>query len=332
MADIQRRPFVNHLRGAPTAHVRHWRRGRLAHDGVGQSFWFRPLSAVLAEVPVDDRELPLLVHGRTADFQDVAVQCAVTFRIADPAAAAARIDFAIDPTTGQWRAAPLEQLGGLLGELAQQHVVDLVAGLPLLDALTEGLPKVRARVAGALAADERLAATGVHVVDVRVTALRPEPEVERALQTPTREHVQQQADRATFERRALAVESERAIAENELATQLELAVREEQLVAQRGANERRRATESGAASQIEAEAEAQCLRLSAQARADGIRAVGAAEADAEGARLAAAATVDVDVLLALAARQLAENLPEIGALTITPDLLTAALNRLAGTP
>ena len=154
MADIQRRPFASHLRGAPTAHVRHWRRGRIAHDGVGQSFWFRPLSAVLAEIPVDDRELPLLVHARTADFQDVAVQCAVTFRIDDPGAAAARIDFAIDPATGRWRAAPLEQLGGLLGELAQQHVVDLVAGLPLLDALTEGLPQVRARVAGALGADE----------------------------------------------------------------------------------------------------------------------------------------------------------------------------------
>lgn len=331
MADIQRRPFLNHLRGAPTVHVRHWRRGRLAHDGVGESFWFRPLSAVLAEVPVDDRELPLLVHARTADFQDVAVQCAVTFRIADPAAASARVDFAIDPSTGRWRAAPLEQLSGLLAELAQQHVVDLVTGLPLLGALTEGVALVRARVAGALAADERLAATGVHVVDARVTALRPEPEVERALQTPTREHVQQQADRATFERRALAVESERAIAENELATQLELAVREEQLVAQRGANERRRATEHVAASQIEAEGETQRVRLSAQARADGIRAVGAAEADAEAARLAAAATVDVDVLLALAARQLAGNLPDIGTLTITPDMLTSALASLAGT-
>ena len=163
-----------------------------------------------------------------------------------------------------------------------------------------------------------------------MTALRPEPDVERALQTPTREHVQQQADRATFERRALAVESERAIAENELATQLELAVREEQLVAQRGANKRRRATESVAAAQIEAEGEAQRARLSTQARADGIRAVGAAEAEAETARLAALDSVDVDVLLALAARQLAANLPQIGTLNITPDVLTNALTRLAG--
>ena len=55
--------------------------------------------------------------------------------------------------------------------------------------------------------------------------------------------MQQEADRATFERRAVAVERERAIGENELQTQIELARREEQLVAQRGANARREAEE-----------------------------------------------------------------------------------------
>ena len=41
------------------------------HDAAGAAFWFRPLTAVLSEVPVDDRELPLLFHARTSDFQDV---------------------------------------------------------------------------------------------------------------------------------------------------------------------------------------------------------------------------------------------------------------------
>ena len=47
------------------------------------------------------------------------------------------------------------------------------------------------------------------------------------------------SDKATFERRALAVEREGAIAENELQNQIELARRQEQLVAQNGANARR---------------------------------------------------------------------------------------------
>lgn len=86
------------------------------------------------------------------------------------------------------------------------------------------------------------------------TSIRPEAELERALQTPMRERLQQDADKATYERRALAVERERAISENELQSQIELAKREELLVEQRGANERRRATEAAAAGRIEVEA------------------------------------------------------------------------------
>jgi hypothetical protein len=131
MADIKRYPMVRHLRGNPTMHVRHLRRGKAAHEGTGLSFFFRPLSAVLSEVPVDDRELPLLFHAQTADFQDLAVQASVTFRVTDPAVAGTRIDFSVDPDTGRWRGTPLEQVGGLLTETAQQQVLGLVASSPL---------------------------------------------------------------------------------------------------------------------------------------------------------------------------------------------------------
>ena len=84
MADINRVPFARHLRGSATTWIRHTRRGVTAHEGREQSFWFRPLSAVLSEVPVDDRELPMLFHARTLDFQDVTVQATVTYRVARP--------------------------------------------------------------------------------------------------------------------------------------------------------------------------------------------------------------------------------------------------------
>src|SRR5260370_6587357 len=110
MADIKRYPGLRHLRGTQTVYVRHLRRGRVAHEGTGQSFWFRPLSAVLSEVPVDDRELPLLFHARTADFQDITVQATITFRVTDPKVAASRIDFSINTYNGKWRATPLDPL------------------------------------------------------------------------------------------------------------------------------------------------------------------------------------------------------------------------------
>ena len=328
MADITKLFFLRHLRAGSTSHVRHLHRGEIAHDGAGQSFWFRALPAALSEVPLDDREQPLLFHGRTLDFQDVAVQATVTYRVADPAVAAARIDFGIDPDTGEWRSTPLDQLGSLLTELAQQHALDLLARLTLTRALAEAMTALRERIAAGLAGDPRLADTGLVVVDVRVVAVRAEPDMERALQTPTREQVQQEADRATYERRAVAVERERAIAENELQNQIELARREEQLVAQRGQNERLRAAEQAAAGRIEAQAEGERQGLLAEARAAATRIVGIAEADAEAARLAAYRDLETATLLGLAARELAANLPRIGTLTLTPDLLTPVLARL----
>lgn len=185
---------------------------------------------------------------------------------------------------------------------------------------------------------------------MRVVALRPEPEVERALRTPAREQIQQDADKATYERRAVAVERERAIAENELASQIELARREEQLVDQRGTNARREAEEHAAADAVRAGAEAartvrlaeaeatRSLRLAeaeasrkvrlAGAEAQAEREVGAARAEAQAAWLRVHGEVDVTTLHALTGTRLAENLPRIESVTVSPDVLTGLLAKL----
>jgi regulator of protease activity HflC (stomatin/prohibitin superfamily) len=328
MAVITRYPLLRHLRAAPTAHVRALRRGRVVHDGAGLAFWFRPLTASMSEVPLDDRELPLLFHARTADFQDVTVQASITYRIIDPTLAAQRIDFAIDTESGQWRASPLEQVAGLLTETAQQHGLDLLARTSLTAALVDGISTVRDRMSDGMTADDRLAETGIAVIGVRVVAIRPEPDVERALQTPAREQVQQDADKATFERRALAVERERAIGENELQTKIELARREEELVARNGANERLRTQESWAADAIATEAQARREVQLAEAKAEATRLVGTAEADADAARLAAYRDLSEATMLGLAVKELAANLPNIENLVLTPDLLAPLLTRL----
>ncbi|MEV7776116.1 SPFH domain-containing protein [Kitasatospora sp. NPDC086791] len=328
MADITRRFGLRHLRAVPTAHIRHLRRGRVAHDGTGLAFWFRPLTAAISEVPVDDRELAMLFHARTSDFQDVSVQATLTYRITDPATAATRVDFGIDPDTGAWRAAPLDQLATLLTETAQQHALGLLARTPLAGALADGVAAVRRRMTEGLADEPRITETGLAVIAVRVVALRPEPEVERALRTPARELVQQEADRATFERRAVAVEHERGIAENELANRIELARREEQLLAQQGANRRLQAEEEAAADRVRTDAEAQRRTRLAAAEAQAARELGEARAAAEAAWLAAHQQADPAVLRALALMRLAEHLPRIDSVTLTPDVLTGLLARL----
>jgi len=284
----------------------------------------------LSEIPVDDREQPLLFHGRTVDFQDVTVQATITYRVTDPATAATRIDFGIDPDRGVWRGTPLEQVGGLLNELAQQHALDLLAAMALPRALAEGMAALRERMTAGLTGDQRIADLGLSIVDVRVVAVRAEADVERALQTPTREQVQEDADKATYQRRALAVERERAIAENELQNQIELARREALLVEQKGQNERSRSTEQAAAGRIQVEAKAEEQRVLANAQAEATRVVGTAEADAEAARLAAYRDLEAATILGLAVKELAGNLPPIGTLNLTPDILSAFLGRLAG--
>jgi regulator of protease activity HflC (stomatin/prohibitin superfamily) len=329
MADIRKRFGVRHLRAEPTAYVCLMQRGRVVREGPGLAVWFRRLTASVSEVPIDERELPLVFHGRTADFQDVVVQATVTFRVADPGLAARRIDFSIDLDSGAWRSAPLEQLAGVLTELAQQYALAGLGHSALTALLVDGMPAIREAVSDGLRTDERIAEIGLEVVGVRVVALRPEPELERALQTPIRERLQQEADRATFERRALAVERERAISENEMQNQIELARREEHLVAQRGANERRAAEESAAAQAIHGEAAARHVRLMADANAEATRMAGEADAHAEAERLRAYREVSEATLLGLTLKELAGSLPSIQTLVLSPDVVTTALARLA---
>ena len=168
---------------------------------------------------------------------------------------------------------------------------------------------------------------GLGITSVRVVAVRPEQEVEKALQTPAREVIQQEADRATFERRALAVEKERAIQENELQNQIELARREEQLIKHRGANERTRVIDDADAKRIETEAKAQRTGTMADAEAARIRVTEAAKAEAEAERMEIYRDYPTQVLMALAAQNFATHMPAIEHLTLSPDVVGDFLNR-----
>lgn len=331
MATIKKYPGARRFLGTPTDHVVHLTRGTVAHEGVGQAFWFRPATSVLSEVPAADQELPVLFHALTSDHQDVTVQTNVTYRFADPVTVARRLDFGIFPVQpGAPAGTGRQQVTTIVGQLAQSRATDELATLTLDEAMSGGVTRLRDALTAALTADARLASTGIEVLGVHVLAVRPEADVEKALQTPVRERVQAEADRATYERRALAVERERAISENELASRIELATRREQLVAQEGANARREAEEAAAAALVEARAAAERRDLGAAAQAREVRLLGEAEAAKEAAAMAVYSGTDRGTILALALRDAAGSLPRVDSLTITPDLLTGALAALTG--
>lgn len=333
MAQITRFPFTRHLRSEPSHHVLHYRRGRLVRSGRGLAYWFMPLSASVAEVPCDDRDLAFLFHARTADFQDVTIQGVITYRVADPERIASRVDFSIDVARGVWKQTPLEQIGHLLSQLAQQFAWDYVAHTPVRAVLAEGMDHVCERVRDGFAKHAPLAEMGLAIVAVRITGVAPTADLEKALQTPTRESIQQQADEATFQRRALAVEKERAIQENELQNKIELAKREEFLIGQQGANAKRLAREKTEAEAIAAQAMAARVRLTAAAEADSIRVVQQAKVEAEKGRIDIYRELPSNVMMGLAARRFASKLQRIDHLNLGTDVLGGALTELleAGT-
>lgn len=339
MAQILRVPVFRHLRAEPSAHVLHYHKGKLARSGRGLSFWYRPLVSGLAEIPLDDREQAFLFAGRTQDFQDVAVQGAITWRVANAEELARRLDFSIDVERGQYLKKPFEQLAGIVAQLAQQVTLDHVAHRPLRAVLHEGVQPLRDRIEEFLRGSAELSEMGLQLVSVRVAKVSPNSELEKALQAPTRETIQQAADEAVFARRAMAVDKERAIAENELQNKIELARRAEALIAQEGANDRQRQEELATARRVEARSGAETALLAADGDAAVIRSRAAARAEAieqvHGARnrartveLEAYAKLPPAIMFGLALRELAGKLEQIGHLNVSPDALGPLLQNL----
>ena len=163
MAEIHRIPWFRHLRAETTSHVLAYRGGRLKRSGRGLAFWFFPMSAAIAEVPIDDRDLMFLFHGRTRDYQDIATQGVITYRVVDAEKLAERIDFSIDLYEGTHRKQPLEQLSALLTGLAQQAGLQHIARSKIHELLTDGFDVIKARIESTLLEERSLEELGIWI-------------------------------------------------------------------------------------------------------------------------------------------------------------------------
>lgn len=319
MAKIQSFGPIAQLKSEASNHVFRYRAGRLVRSGRGLAFWFLPQNASIVEVPMDDRETTLFLKGRSRDFQEVAVQGAVIWHIEDPARTAERIDFTIDLRSGSPNGQPIDRIETRIVGLAEQATLQYMAEDPVRALLDDDITPLQTRVEAALASSPALAEIGVVIVSVGLGRISPTKELERALQMPTFEALQQKADEATYQRRALAVDKERAIAENVLANKIELARREKTLIAEETENTRKRVVALAEDQQIEAEAKATQIRVIETARTK-----------AERGRIAIYRDLPRDVMLGLAAREFAGKLEGIEHLNVTPDLLAALVGEFKG--
>jgi regulator of protease activity HflC (stomatin/prohibitin superfamily) len=327
MASITSWTFARHLRAEPNQFILHFRRGRLVRKGIGLAYWFSPLSAAVAQVPAEDCETTFVLSERCDDFQTVTVQCTVTYRISDPERAALRTNFSISLANGSWLEKPLERIAALLSQRAQHPARAYLMGVPIVEAARAGAGLIQQPIEAALRSDPEIEALGIQIVSVQIDRIAPTAELEKAIQTPAREAIQQRADEAVFERRAFAVEKERTIKENELATELELARRQEELIRQQGANARLQAQEESEADRLRSEAEARRHQIVAEGQAQASRLLAAAAAEAEERRVELYRAAPSNVALGLALQEFARHVQSIQHLNLTPDLVGAALQQ-----
>jgi hypothetical protein len=312
--------MLAYSKNPPTTYVLHYRNGAVRREGPGLAFWyFRPSSTIVA-IPLASRDVPFAFSEVTADFQPVTMQGQLTYRVADPRRLAGLLDFSVQ-STGQYISDDPEKVPDRLIQTAQIFARKVVQRLTLREALVSSDTLV-AEVVASLREAEPVRMLGVEILALTVLAIKPTPDIARALEADARETLQRQADEAIYTRRKASVEQERRIKETELET--EVAVQEKQ----------RQIRETQIAADISVEERRSVLveRRSENERRDADTRAYALQATLEPVRnvdwrtlMAVGGAADPKLMIALAFRELAENAAKIGEINVTPDLLKSLI-------
>ncbi|NLI78811.1 MAG: SPFH domain-containing protein [Candidatus Riflebacteria bacterium] len=283
--------WIGYFKGEPHEFVLVYRNGVVTRRGQGISFFFwRPSTSIVC-VPTGTIDVPFILNETVGSFQAVTVQGQMTFRVTQPETVANLLNFALDPDTRVYRSEDPEKLSQrIINEMQTLFRLELQK-MTLEDALRQA-GEVAQRVLGQLRGVDSLTRLGVEVVTLHVISAKPTPEMAKALEAEYRENLQIKADQAIYKRRALAVDQERRIKENELTTSITLETQRQQLVALEGQN---------------------------------VRAQAEFEAAATTVRLAPFKEIEPAALLAMGLKDLGANAAKIGQVNITPELLAAIL-------
>lgn len=218
---------IRFIKAQPTVHLMQFRGGKLVREGAGQSFYYYAPLSTLVSVPLTSQDRPFMLELVTADFQSVTVQGQVTYRVADPSRISAMMDFALAPD-GKYVSEDPQRLGERVAMQVEVIVQQAVQGLGLKEALRASATIARA-AERQLAAQPEIEALGLEVLGVSVMAIKPTPDIGRALEAEARESNLKAADDAVYLRRMSAVEKERAIRQNELDTDIAVEQKKRQI-------------------------------------------------------------------------------------------------------
>jgi SPFH domain / Band 7 family len=309
------------IKTQPTQYVIQYRNGRPRREGAGLAFWYFAPSASIALVPTASVNEPFIFPEVTADFQEVTVQGQITYRVTEPKRTAALLDFTLGPRGSYVSEDPLKLSQRLIDQV-QVAMRAEVKALTLKQVLGSGEALV-AQVAAQLQRHPTVEALGLELLGLSLLAVKPKPETAKALEAEAREALLRRADEAIYARRNAAVEQERVIKENELATERSvqerrLEIRREEMAGKIRLEEQNKSLVALAMENSREEADAKAYGLTAMMRAF---------TDADPKLLQALASVGMQPgqLMAMAFRDLADNAGKIGQLNVSPELLREML-------
>jgi regulator of protease activity HflC (stomatin/prohibitin superfamily) len=327
---------IQYLKTNPTHYVIHYVSGRKHKVGAGLSFfYFKPSSSIVV-VPVGSADVPFIFNELSQDYQPLTVQGELTYRIFAPELVASLLNYTVDSLPTRYLSDDPQKLPQRLINLLQVMVRADIQKLPLRDAIKSS-EAVAAAVLEKMQSSEALKSLGVEVLSLAIQAIKPIPEMARALEAEAREELLRRADQAIYDRRNAAVEQERKIKENELNTEIAVEEKKRQiretkveadLAVERKQQEVRQTQLNG---QINLEGERKKLVLArkenvqteAEAQAYVMEASLRALKDLEPAVLQALTVQSADprLMVSMAMKELAQNAARIGTLNISPDLL-----------
>jgi regulator of protease activity HflC (stomatin/prohibitin superfamily) len=312
---------IRYMKNAPTTYVLHYTGGKLRREGQGLSFFYYAPTSVIAAVPLGSVDVPFAFSEVAADFQAVTIQGQLTYRVADPKRLAGMLDFTVAPNGSYLSDDPMG-LSERLIPLAQVLARAVTQRFVLREILTQS-ETIVTEVLPALRKDPAITLLGIEVLGFSVLSLKPTPEMAKALEAEAREALQRRSDDAIYLRRNNAVEQERIIKENELATEVAVEekkrqVRETQMSAEIAIEEQRRKLIETRVENERKDADSRAYALDATLKP--VRGL-----DWRTLMALTAGGGDPRTLIAVAFRELAENAQKIGELNITPDLLNSLL-------
>jgi hypothetical protein len=327
---------IRFIKTQPTTHLMQFRRGKMVRQGAGLSFFYYAPASTLVAVPVGSQDCGFMLELVTADFQSVTVQGQVTFRVAEPQHTAAMMDFSLTADGKGYASEDPRRLRDRVTMQLEVIVQQAVQGLPLKQAL-EASARIARAAQEQLAQQPEIRALGLQILGVAVVAIKPTPDIARALEAEAREANLKAADDAIYQRRVAAVQNERSIRQNELDTEIAVEEKKRQIkeaqmdakaVVLRRENELR-GEQMGSDIELEQRrkdlvaSQAENTRAMAEAEAHRVKAVMAAleHADPRVVQSLAAVGMQPSQLIAQAFGGIAEKAERIGQLNVSPELL-----------